>query len=125
MKNGYGAVMLAGGMLVLLLAVIALASADNQASAVDTCQADRTMREVVVPTDVVDTRELLLIVPRVDVTQLLTYVVPSNSNRETFSYASSNTYSPQPYGRPSNLPCGHNRLPCQAVQMGARGIFSA
>ncbi|RZK45988.1 MAG: TonB-dependent receptor, partial [Hymenobacter sp.] len=52
--------------------------------AVGTRRADRTLLESAVPVDVVDMRELTLTAPRTDVTQLLTYVVPSfNSNRET------------------------------------------
>lgn len=52
--------------------------------AVGTRRADRTVLESAVPVDVVDMRELTLTAPRTDVTQLLTYVVPSfNSNRET------------------------------------------
>ncbi|RZK24784.1 MAG: TonB-dependent receptor [Hymenobacter sp.] len=51
---------------------------------VGTRRADRTGLESAVPVDVVDMRELTLTAPRTDVTQLLTYVVPSfNSNRET------------------------------------------
>ena len=52
--------------------------------AVGTRRADRTLLESAVPVDVVDMRELTLTAPHTDVTQLLTYVVPSfNSNRET------------------------------------------
>ena len=52
--------------------------------AVGTRRADRTLLESAMPIDVVDMRELTLTAPQTDVTQLLTYVVPSfNSNRET------------------------------------------
>lgn len=53
---------------------------------VGTRRADRTVLDSPVPVDVVDMRELTLTAPRTDVTQLLTYVVPSfNSNRESLS----------------------------------------
>lgn len=54
--------------------------------AVGTRRTDRTVLESAVPVDVVDMRELTLTAPQTDVTQLLTYVVPSfNSNRESLS----------------------------------------
>ncbi|MBF9221499.1 TonB-dependent receptor [Hymenobacter ruricola] len=52
--------------------------------AVGTRRVDRTALESVAPVDVIDMRELALLAPRVDNTQLLNYVVPSfNSVRET------------------------------------------
>jgi iron complex outermembrane receptor protein len=52
--------------------------------AVGTRRVDRTALESAVPIDVVNMRELVTITPQTDVTQILTYVVPSfNSNRQT------------------------------------------
>ena len=54
------------------------------AVAVGTRRADRTALESAVPVDVIDMRELATAAPQTDVTQLLTYVVPSfNSTRQT------------------------------------------
>lgn len=54
------------------------------AVAVGTRRADRTALESAVPVDVIDMRELVNTAPQTDVTQLLTYTVPSfNSTRQT------------------------------------------
>ena len=54
--------------------------------AVGTRRTDRTVLESAGAVDVVDMRELVLTAPQTDVTQLLTYVVPSfNSNRQSLT----------------------------------------
>lgn len=99
--------------------------------AVGTRRADRTSTGSVVPVDVVDMRDLALTAPRTDITQLLTYVVPSfNSNRETSTDGADHVDASSLRGlNPDQtlvLVNGHRRHTSAFVNLlGSRGVGSA